>query len=48
LKDWRFTFRIGECVAALRKLHQKYRDPPMSVADACVVQLSRRQPACQP
>jgi uncharacterized protein len=31
------AFRIEEHVGALRKLLQKYRDTPMSLADACVV-----------
>jgi predicted nucleic acid-binding protein len=33
----KIAFSIEEHVAALRKLHQKYRDRPMSLADACVV-----------
>ena len=32
----RIGFRIEEHVSALRKLHQKYRDRPMSLADACI------------
>lgn len=36
----RIAFRIDEHVAALRKLHQKYRDRPMSLADACVVRMA--------
>jgi predicted nucleic acid-binding protein len=31
------SFRIDEHVDALRKLMQKYRDTPMSLADACIV-----------
>ena len=31
------AFRIEEHVDALRKLLQKYRDTPMSLADACIV-----------
>ena len=31
------AFRIDEHVSALRKLLQKYRDTPMSLADACIV-----------
>ena len=31
------AFRIDENISALRKLHQKYRDRPMSLADACIV-----------
>jgi uncharacterized protein len=33
-------FRIDEHVPALRKLHQKYRDRPMSLANACVVRMA--------
>jgi uncharacterized protein len=36
----RIAFRIDEHVAALRKLHQKHRDPPMSLADACTVRMA--------
>ena len=36
----RIAFRIEEHLAALRKLHQKYRDRPMSLADACVVRMA--------
>ena len=31
------AFRIDEHVGALRKLLQKYRDTPISLADACIV-----------
>ena len=34
------TFRIDEHIFALRKLHQKYRDRPMSLADACIVRMA--------
>jgi len=34
------AFRIDEHVVALRKLLQKYRDTPMSLADACVVRMA--------
>ncbi len=34
------AFRIEEHVAALLKLHQKYRDRPMSLADACIVRMA--------
>jgi predicted nucleic acid-binding protein len=34
------AFRIEEHVAALRRLMQKYRDTPMSLADACVVRMA--------
>ena len=32
----KIAFHIEEHVPALRKLHQKYRDRPMSLADACM------------
>ena len=34
------AFRIEEHVPALRRLHQKYRDRPMSLADACIVRMA--------
>jgi len=34
------AFRIEEHIDALRKLLQKYRDTPMSLADACIVQMA--------
>ncbi len=34
------AFRIDEHVGALRKLLQKYRDTPMSLADACIVRMA--------
>ena len=36
----RIAFRIEEHVPALRRLHQKYRDRPMSLADACIVRMT--------
>lgn len=33
-------FRLEEHVAALRALHRKYSDIPMSLADACVVRMA--------
>jgi predicted nucleic acid-binding protein len=36
----RVSFRIEEHVAALRKLVEKYRDMPMSLADACIVRMA--------
>jgi predicted nucleic acid-binding protein len=36
----RIAFRIEEHVYALRKLHHKYRDRPMSLADACIVRMA--------
>jgi predicted nucleic acid-binding protein len=34
------AFRIEEHVGVLRKLLQKYRDTPMSLADACIVRMA--------
>jgi uncharacterized protein len=34
------AFRIDEHISTLRELHQKYRDRPMSLADACVVRMA--------
>ena len=34
------ALRIDEHISALRKLHQKYRDRPMSLADACIVRMA--------
>jgi uncharacterized protein len=34
------AFHVEEHVSALRKLHQKYRDRPMSLADACIVRMA--------
>lgn len=34
------AFRLDEHVSALRKLHQKYLDIPMSLADACIVRMA--------
>jgi predicted nucleic acid-binding protein len=36
----RIAFRVDEHVAALRRLHRKYRDRPMSLADACIVRMA--------
>jgi predicted nucleic acid-binding protein len=36
----RIAFSIDEHVPTLRKLHQKYRDRPMSLADACIVRMA--------
>ena len=33
-------FRTDEHIGALRKLLQKYKDTPMSLADACIVRMS--------
>jgi len=35
-----FAFRIEEHIDAIRKLLQKYRDTPMSLADACIVRMA--------
>jgi uncharacterized protein len=34
------AFHIEEHVPALLRLHQKYRDKPMSLADACIVRMA--------
>src|SRR5262249_57081695 len=34
------AFQIAEHVTILRNLHWKYRDRPMSLADACVVRMA--------
>ena len=34
------AFRIEEHIGELRKLLQKYRDTPMSLADACIVRMA--------
>jgi predicted nucleic acid-binding protein len=34
------AFRVDEHVPALRKLHRKYSDTPMSLADACIVRMA--------
>jgi predicted nucleic acid-binding protein len=34
------AFRINEHIGSLRKLLQKYRDTPMSLADACIIRMS--------
>ncbi len=36
----RIAFQVGEHVAPLRALHLKYRDRPISLADACVVRMA--------
>jgi uncharacterized protein len=36
----RLAFRVDEHLGDLRKLLKKYRDTPMSLADACVVRMS--------
>lgn len=36
----RIAFRLDEHVPALRALHRKYRDRPMSLADACIVRMA--------
>lgn len=36
----RIALQIGEHAVALRALHRKYRDVPMSLADACIVRMA--------
>lgn len=40
----KIAFRIEDHVAALLGLHRKYRDRPMSLADACIVRMSEVYP----
>ena len=40
----RLGFRVEEHIAALRALHRKYRDRPMSLADACIVRMAELHP----
>jgi predicted nucleic acid-binding protein len=34
------AFRLGEHIGAVQRLLRKYRDTPMSLADACVVRMA--------
>ena len=43
----RIAFHIEEHVPALRTLHRKYRDRPMSLADACIVRMAELFDQCQ-
>jgi uncharacterized protein len=36
----RIALHVEEHLAALRALHRKYRDRPMSLADACIVRMA--------
>ena len=36
----KIAFHVDEHIGALRKLLKKYRDAPMSLADACIVRMS--------
>jgi predicted nucleic acid-binding protein len=36
----RIALQLEEQVSALRALHRKYRDRPMSLADACIVRMA--------
>ena len=36
----RIAFHVEEHVVELRALHRKYRDRPMSLADACIVRMA--------
>jgi predicted nucleic acid-binding protein len=36
----KLAFRIEDHIPALRELHRKYRDVPMSLADACIVRMA--------
>lgn len=39
-------FRISECAPSIRCLMRKYRDQPMDLADACLVEMSEIYPDC--
>ncbi len=39
----KLAFHVEDHVAELRALHAKYRDQPMSLADACVVRMAELQ-----
>jgi uncharacterized protein len=36
----RIAFQVSEHLTALRALHRKYRDLPISLADACIVRMA--------
>ena len=36
----RVAFQVGEHIPVLRALHRKYRDRPISLADACIVRMA--------
>lgn len=36
----RVAFQVGEHLEPLRALHRKYRDRPISLADACIVRMA--------
>jgi uncharacterized protein len=40
----KLAFRIEDHVSLLHKLHRKYRDRPMSLADACIVRMAEVYP----
>ncbi len=40
------SIRLGDEIAALRKLIARYRDVPMALADACLVRLSELHEQC--
>ena len=42
----RVAFRVDEHVPALRALHRKYRDRPISLADACIVRMAELFDGC--
>lgn len=43
----RVTFRVDADLLALRALLVKYRSVPMSLADACLVRMSEREPGAE-
>ena len=40
----RVAFDLNEDAPAIAKLLDRYREPPMSLADACLVRMSEREP----
>jgi len=46
-KILRVALRVEEEQVALRALMRRYRDRPMSLADACLVRLSESHPSCR-
>ena len=39
----RVDFQLEAHITSIRKLYRKYRDTPMSLADACIVSMAERQ-----
>ena len=41
----RVAFRVDENIPGIRRLHHKYRDQPISLADACIILMSEQNDA---